>query len=90
VQHELSYSPIFSAHPITPFHASFVKVLFDETASFVCRGEDSLSTQGYSVFEGMEMQGKVESTFLRGEVVYADGNVVGDRKGQFLERGGGR
>jgi allantoinase len=71
-------------------YASARQVLFDETASFTCRGEDSLSTQGFSVFEGMEMQGKVESTFLRGELVYTDGNVVGDRNGKFLERGGGR
>ena len=61
-------------------------VLLDPNESFVVRATESESSQGYTPFEGMELNGKVKSTFLRGNLVYDNGNVVGDATGQYVSR----
>jgi allantoinase len=61
-------------------------VLFDPDESFVVRAAESESAQGYTPFEGMELNGRVKSTFLRGQPVYDNGNVVGPAGGQYLSR----
>jgi allantoinase len=61
-------------------------VLFDPDKSFVVRHEDSLSGQDYTPFDGLELSGKVASTFLRGELVYENGKIVGEPRGAFLKR----
>jgi len=60
--------------------------LVDPTQSFVVRAQESESTQGYSPFEGMQLSGRVVSTYLRGEPVYQDGRVVGAPRGRYLQR----
>jgi allantoinase len=60
--------------------------LVDPRKSFVAGGELSESTQGYSVFEGMEMSATVVSTYLRGRLIYDAGNVIGPATGQYLRR----
>jgi allantoinase len=42
--------------------------------------------QGYSPFEGFELSGRVKSTFLRGALVYDNGNIVGPATGRYLRR----
>ncbi|MDX1481178.1 MAG: dihydroorotase family protein [Woeseiaceae bacterium] len=61
-------------------------VLFDPDESFVVRAEASESAQGYTPFEGMELQGRVKTTILRGQVVYDNGEVVGPASGRYLHR----
>ena len=61
-------------------------VLFDPDESFVVRAAESESSQGYTPFEGMELNGRVKTTFLRGQPVYDNGNVVGPATGQYLSR----
>ncbi len=61
-------------------------VLFDPDKSFVVRAAESESTQGYTPFEGMELTGKVVSTFLRGHLIYDKGKVAGPPRGQYLSR----
>ena len=65
-------------------------VLFDPDESFVVRAAESESAQGYTPFEGMELSGRVKSTYLRGQLVYDNGNVVGSAAGQYLSRPGQR
>jgi allantoinase len=60
--------------------------LVDPTQSFVVRSQESESTQGYSPFEGMQLCGRVVSTYLRGEAVYQDGRIVGVPRGRYLQR----
>jgi allantoinase len=50
------------------------------------RSAESESEQGYSPFEGQELSGRVKSTFLRGELVYNNGNVVGPARGRYMRR----
>jgi allantoinase len=61
-------------------------VLVDPHESFVVRAAESESKQGYTPFEGMELTGRVKSTFLRGEPVYDRGNVVGAPRGRYIRR----
>jgi allantoinase len=52
----------------------------------VVHAAESESKQGYSPFEGVELSGRVKSTFLRGTVIYDNGNVVGPARGAYLRR----
>jgi allantoinase len=61
-------------------------VLINPDESFVVNSAASPSTQGYSVFEGHEFSGPVKATFLRGNLIYANGNIIGDAKGNYLHR----
>ena len=61
-------------------------VLLDQNETFTVRAAESESAQGYTPFEGMELTGKVTSTFLRGQLVYDQGNIVGAANGQYLSR----
>ena len=65
-------------------------VLLDPNESFVVRAEDSESQQGYSPFEGVELTGRVKRTFLRGNLIYDQGEVVGTPSGRYLKRPYGR
>ncbi len=54
--------------------------------TFVVRAAESESAQGYTPFEGMELTGKVVSTYLRGALVYDEGAVVGPARGLYQKR----
>jgi allantoinase len=60
--------------------------LVDPHESFVVRSAESESVQGYSPFDGLELTGRVKSTFLRGALTYHGGNIVGPARGQYLRR----
>ena len=60
--------------------------LVDETQRFVVRAVDSESNQGFTPFEGLELTGRVTGTYLRGALVYDNGNIVGAPRGQYLRR----
>ncbi|NET52127.1 MAG: dihydroorotase family protein [Merismopedia sp. SIO2A8] len=61
-------------------------VLFDPDECFVVAAANSESQQGYTPFEGMELTGRVKQTFLRGQLIYDNGTVVGEPRGQYLKR----
>lgn len=61
-------------------------VLFDPNETFTVRAAESPSAQGYTPFEGMELRGRVKTTFLRGKKVFENGNVVGEPSGKYLSR----
>ena len=61
-------------------------VLVDPHEAFVVRAAESQSAQGYSPFEGQDLTGRVKSTFLRGALVYHNGNIVGPARGRYLHR----
>jgi len=61
-------------------------VLVDPHESFTVRAAESESEQGYSPFEGQELTGRVKSTFLRGTLIYHQGDIVGAPRGRYLHR----
>ncbi|MES3001221.1 MAG: dihydroorotase family protein [Pseudomonadota bacterium] len=60
--------------------------LVDAGRTWTITAKDSPSTQGYTPFEGLELSARVEETFLRGQLIYQDGQVVGKPRGQYLFR----
>jgi allantoinase len=60
--------------------------LVDPRATWTISAQDSESTQGYTPFEGLELGAKVKATFLRGELICENGNVVGKARGRYLHR----
>jgi allantoinase len=60
--------------------------LVDPAESWTIRAKDSESTQGYTPFEGIELGAKVKATFLRGELVCENGNLIGKPRGRYLHR----
>jgi allantoinase len=61
-------------------------VLVDPNESFVVSAAKSESQQGYTPFEGVELTGRVKSTFLRGNLIYNNGQVLGLPTGRYLKR----
>jgi allantoinase len=61
-------------------------VLFDPKETFTVRAQESESAQGYTPFEGMELTGKVKSTFLRGNLIYDKNEIIGSPIGKYLTR----
>jgi allantoinase len=60
--------------------------LVDPDARFTVRAADSESGQGHTPFEGQELHARVRQTYLRGQLVCNDGQVVGKPTGKYLAR----
>jgi dihydropyrimidinase len=62
-------------------------VVFDPDATYEIDPANNASKSDFSIYEGREITGKVEKTFLRGSLVADDGEVVGEAgDGQFVAR----
>ncbi|QLH84522.1 dihydroorotase [Halosimplex pelagicum] len=62
-------------------------VVFDPTATHRVDAADNASRADYSVYDGREVTGRVAETWVRGERVAADGEVVADPgHGAYLHR----
>jgi allantoinase len=86
----LSFKPaqrfgLLSKGDIAPGYDADI-ALVDPHESFVVRAADSESDQGYSPFEGLELTGRVKTTFLRGVAVFHHGNIVTPARGRYLRR----
>jgi len=60
--------------------------LLDPDRRVTVHAAESPSGQGYTPFEGQELTGQVTATFLRGELVYEDGTIVGSPRGRYQRR----
>jgi allantoinase len=60
--------------------------LVDPGKTWTTSSKNSPSTQGYTPFEGLELSARVEETFLRGQLIYQDGQVIGKPRGEYLFR----
>ena len=61
-------------------------VLLDPNETFTVQAANSPSQQGYTPFEGQALTGKVKSTFLRGNLIYDGGDIVGPPLGEYQKR----
>ena len=59
-------------------------VLVDPAVTYELRDEDIKSRAGWSSLSGRTMTGRAVQTLLRGQVVAADGALVGERRGRFV------
>jgi dihydropyrimidinase len=63
-------------------------VIFDPDERWTIRAEGQHSRVDYSLFEGLEVQGKVKKTFLRGNLIVDGDRWLGrEGMGEFLKRG---
>jgi dihydropyrimidinase len=64
-------------------------VLFDPTARRTIRQADLHHTSDFTPYDGLEVEGAVRTTIVRGRVIVRDGRSVAERGwGRFVERGG--
>ena len=62
-------------------------VVFDPSKRYTIAAEDSASKADFSIYEGKEVAGRVEKTFVRGELVADNGNIVGpSNHGEYVAR----
>ena len=61
-------------------------MLVNPNETFVVNAAESESQQGYTPFEGMELTGRVKTTFLRGRRIYDQGQILGVPSGLYLNR----
>ncbi len=60
--------------------------LVDVSGSWTVHAADSLSVQEYTPFEGFELGARVTDTWVRGNRVLHEGNIVGSPAGQYVRR----
>ena len=85
-RNEVTVADFFEDERFDPQSPQDGIVLLDPGATFVVRAAQSQSHQGYTPFEGVELSGRVKSTFLRGSLIYDNGNVIGSARGEYLQR----
>jgi len=62
-------------------------VVFDPDETYTITAADNHSNADYSIYEGREVTGRVTQTYVRGELVADDGDIVADAgHGAFLDR----
>lgn len=60
--------------------------LLDAARHFTVRAADWPCGQGYTPFDGQELDGRVTATFLRGALLYDGRRVVGPAPGRYRSR----
>lgn len=62
-------------------------LVFDPTDPYTITADDNASKADFSIYEGREVTGRVEKTFVRGTLVADDGDIVAEPgHGRFVER----
>lgn len=61
-------------------------VLLDPDVDWEISADELYYKQKISAFVGLKGKGKIVSTFLRGNLVAKNGNIVGDHKGEFVKK----
>jgi allantoinase len=60
--------------------------LIDPKSPWTIHADESLSAQEYTPFEGMTIDARVVHTFLRGQQILEDGQLVGQPSGRYIHR----
>lgn len=61
-------------------------VLLDPNEQWTIDPNDSFSAQEYTPFANLEVTGQVKQTFVRGNLIYSDGQIVGEPVGTYQHR----
>ena len=89
---------LLSANPARLFGLDYCKgavrvgldadlVILDPSKSKTITAKEQYTNIDYNPFEGLKLSGAVDMTLSRGEVVYEDGKVLGEKgRGRFVKR----
>jgi dihydropyrimidinase len=62
-------------------------VVIDQDQTWRVAGQDLLSASDFSIYEGMEVKGAIESVYVRGVKVFENGRLIGrEGHGKYLRR----
>lgn len=61
-------------------------VVIDTENKWEVNKKDLFTKAGWSTYEGMELLGRPVATYLRGNLVYKDGKIIGKPQGKLLQR----
>ena len=61
-------------------------VVVDINSTWKVKKEDLFTKNQWSVYEGIELLGRPVATFLRGTLVYRDGQIIGEPRGKRIVR----
>ncbi|AQL44773.1 allantoinase (plasmid) [Halorientalis sp. IM1011] len=62
-------------------------VIFDPDEEYTITADDNASVADYTIYEGRDVTGRVKKTFLRGELIADDGEIVAEPGyGEFIDR----
>ena len=62
-------------------------ILFDPEETYTITAEDNASNADFSIYEGREVTGRVKKTFVRGELIADDGEIVSEPgHGEYINR----
>ena len=59
-------------------------VILDPNTQWTVKKVDLFSKCGWSAYEGMNLNGRPEKVFLRGELVYNNGKIIGKANGKWI------
>jgi len=59
-------------------------IILDPNSIWEVKKSDLFSKCGWSAYEGMKLNGRPSMTFLRGELVYNNGKIIGDAMGRWI------
>lgn len=61
-------------------------VVIDTEQPWLVKSSDLFTKNQWSVYEGLELSGRPIATFLRGQLVYRDGQIIGPPQGRHVVR----
>lgn len=62
-------------------------VIFDPSGAGVITQQSSHSACDYNPYEGVRTEGRIERVYLRGRLVYSDGEITLENSGRYVSRG---
>lgn len=62
-------------------------VIWDPNLTDIISAENQIQNVDHTPYEGMRIKGKPTKVFLRGTLVFADGQITASKKGIYLHRG---
>ncbi len=60
-------------------------VVIDTKQPWTVRKEDLFTKNQWSIYEGMQLIGRPVATFLRGNLVYRNGQIIGEPQGRWIQ-----